>query len=86
MKTADLHRFRGASISLTVDGTEALGMLWFSETDAPYISTLCFVNSHKRCPSFKHLLTLAEIATIRKKDATHLTSHIEVNTACQQKS
>ncbi|HEY1048521.1 MAG TPA: hypothetical protein VGE39_02155 [Prosthecobacter sp.] len=59
-------------------------MLWFSETDAPYIATLCFVNSHKRCPSFKHLLTPAEIATIRKKDKTHLTSAIEVATSSVQ--
>lgn len=86
MKMADLQRFRGASISLNVDGTEALGMLWFSETDVPYISTLCFVNSHKRCPAFKHLLTAAEIATIRRKDGTHLSSRIEVSTTCSDKS
>lgn len=85
MKMADLQRYRGASISLSVDGIEALGMLWFSERDEPYISTLCFVNSHKRCPSFKHPLTPAEIATIRRQDATHLTSGIEINTMCGER-
>ncbi len=80
MTLADLQRFRGASISLGVDGAEALGMLWFSEDDAPYISTLCFVNSHKKCPALKHFLSPADIATIRKKDATHLTSGIELDT------
>ncbi|MGV3661336.1 MAG: hypothetical protein ACO1TE_14200 [Prosthecobacter sp.] len=84
MKMADLQRYRGSSISLSVDGTEALGMLWFSETDEPYIATLCFVNSHKKCPSFKHQLTPEEVATIRKKDGTHLSSRIEVTTACQE--
>lgn len=81
MTLADLQRFRGASISLGVDGTEALGMLWFSENDEPYISTLCFVNSHKKCPALKHFLTPADIATIRIKDATHLTSSIEIDTS-----
>ncbi len=81
MTPAQLYHFNGAPVHITVDGASALGLLFFSERGGAYITSLCFLESGRKCPLLRHKVTELELKTFSKKSRNRLESGIAMTSA-----
>lgn len=83
MEQIQLHQYQGAAIDISVDGAEAIGMLFFSEHNEAYVVSMCYTKRRARCPQIQRMLSPEEIENIMPAARNKLRSSIDVSSTAK---